>query len=123
MIDTRFALLLALSLGAAGAAAWPLVDRLPGGTAGLLAGLGFSWASLVLGLAGLRWGLGRGPRGLVTALLGAMAVRVMALLAFALVLAFATSAHLAVGLLTVVAAHIVVGVAEIVYLKRTDAFE
>jgi hypothetical protein len=78
--------------------------------------------SLVLGLAVIRRGLAKGPRGLVTALLGAMAARVVALLAFALVLAFATGAHLATGLLTVVAAHIVVGAAEIGYLKRTDAF-
>jgi hypothetical protein len=122
MIDARFALGLAAVLAVAGLAAWPLVGRFPGGHAGLTLGLGFSYASLVLGLAGIRWGLARGPRRLVMALLGAMTLRVLALLAFALVLAFATSAHLVVGLLTVVAAHIVVSIAEIVYLKRTDAF-
>jgi hypothetical protein len=122
VIDARFAAGLALVLGAAGALAWPWVGRFPGGHAGLLAGLGFSYASLVLGLAAIRWGLARNPRRLVTALLGAMTVRVLALLAFALVLGLATRAHLAVGLLTVVATHVVIGMAEIVYLKRTDAF-
>lgn len=122
MIDARFAGGLAVILAAAGLAAWPLVGSLAGGRAGLLAGLGFSYVSLVVGLAVIRRGLNRGPRGLVTALLGAMAARVVALLAFALILAFATRAHVAVGLLTVVAAHLVVGAAEIVYLKRMDAF-
>jgi len=122
VIDARFAAGLALVLGAAGALTWPWVGRFPGGHAGLLAGLGFSYASLVLGLAAIRWGLARNPRRLVTALLGAMTVRVLALLAFALALGLATRAHLAVGLLTVVATHVVIGMAEIVYLKRTDAF-
>jgi len=122
VIDARFAAGLALILGAAGALAWPWVGRFSGGHAGLLAGLGFSYASLVLGLAAIRWGLARNPRRLVTALLGAMTVRVVAILGFALVVGLATRAHLAVGLLTVVATHVVIGMAEIVYLKRTDAF-
>ncbi len=122
MIDPRFAGGLAVVLTAAAAAAWPLVGRLPGGHAGLAAGLGFSYVSLVLGLEALRRGIGRGPRATVTALLAAMAARTVALVAFALVVAFATRAHLALALLTVVATHLVVGVAEIVYLKRTDAF-
>jgi hypothetical protein len=123
MIDARFALTLAGLLALAGLAAWPLVGRWPGGEAGLAAGLVFSFASLVIGLAGIRWGLARSPRHMVTALLGSMAARVVALIVFTLVLAFGTRAHLAVALLTVVAAHIVVGGAEIAYLKRTGAFE
>jgi hypothetical protein len=122
VIDGRFAAALALVLAAGGLAAWSWTGRLPGGHAGLLAGIGFSYGSLVLGMAGIRWGLTRSPRHLVTVLLAAMAARVIALLAFALIVAFATGAHLAVALLTVVAAHVVIGPAEIVYLKRTDAF-
>ena len=123
MIDARFALALAGLLVLAGLAAWPLVARWPGGEAGLVAGLVFSFASLVLGMTGIRWGLARSPRHMVTALLGSMAARVVAMIAFALVIAFATRAHLAVALLTVVAAHLVVGGVEIAYLKRTGAFE
>ena len=123
MIDRRFALGLAAFLGVACAAAWPLVGRFPGGHAGIAAGAGFSFVSLVLGLWALRWALERSPRHVVNTLLGAMAARVVGLIAFALVIAFATRAHLAVALLTVVAAHIVVGGAEIVYLKRIGAFE
>ena len=123
VIDRRFAVGLAalLALGAVGA--WPLVGRFDGGGAGLAAGLGFSFVSLVLGLSALRWALERSPRHVVNTLLGAMAARVVGLIAFALVIAFATRAHLAVALLTVVAAHIVVGGAEIAYLKRIGAFE
>jgi hypothetical protein len=123
MTDRRFALALAVTLAVIGVAGWPLAGRLPGGRTGLLAGLGFSFGSLVLGLAALRRGMARGPRHLVNALLGSMAARVVALIAFALVLATATRAHLAIALLTVVAIHLVGGAIEIAYLKRTGAFE
>jgi hypothetical protein len=123
VIDARFALALAALLALGGLAAWPLVGPLRGGATGLVAGLAFSFTSLVLGLGSLRWGLARSPRHVVMALLGSMAARVVALITFALVLALATRAHLAVALLTVVAAHIIVGWAEVVYLKRTGAFE
>lgn len=123
MIDARFTLALAAFLALAGLTAWPFVARLPGGGTGLVAGLGFSFVSLALGMGGIRWGLARGPHHMVRAFLAAMAARVVALMAFALILVFATHAHLAVGLLTVVAAHLVVGAVEIGYLHRTGAFE
>ena len=43
--------------------------------------------------------------------------------ALALGLTWATDAHVAVALLTVVALHLVLGTFEILYLKRTDALE
>ena len=60
MIDGRFlAGLLALAaLG--GLAAWPLVDHLDGGPAGLLAGIAFSVVSLGLGHHWIRWSARRG---------------------------------------------------------------
>lgn len=47
-------------------------------------------------------------------------VRILAFVAFALIAAGATDVHVAVALLTAVAAHFVFGAFEIVYLKRTD---
>lgn len=121
MIDWRFLGGLVALLALAGWAAWPLVDGLAGGPAGLLAGLAFSLASLALGFHGLRWGAARGQRHFMGAILGGFLGRVLALGVFALLLATVADAHLTVALLTVVAAHLVFGMAEIVYLQRTDA--
>ena len=121
MIDGRFlGLLLGLTvLGAV--AGWPLAGHLRGGPEGLAAGLGFAVLSFALGHHWIRWSAGRAPGRFVGAVLGLFAARVVALLGFALLLAFATGAHLTVALLTAVAAHFVLGAVELVYLKRTDA--
>ena len=121
MIDGRFlAGLLALAaLG--GLAAWPLVDHVDGGPAGLLAGILFSVLSLGLGHHWIRWSARRAPGDFVGAVMGAFLARVVALIAFALGLAFGTGVDLTVALLTVVASHLTLGSLEIVYLKRTDA--
>lgn len=121
MIDGRFlAGLLALAaLG--GWAAWPLVDHLDGGPAGLLAGTLFSVLSLGLGHHWIRRNARRDPGDFVGAVMGAFATRVVALIVFALGLAFGTDVDLAVALLTVVASHLTLGALELVYLKRTDA--
>lgn len=121
MIDGRFlAGLLALA-AVGGLAAWPLVDHLDGGPAGLLAGIGFSVLSLALGHHWIRWNARRPPGHFVGGVMGAFAVRVVALVAFALGLAFGTDVDLAVALLTIVASHLTLGALELVYLKRTDA--
>lgn len=121
MIDGRFlAGLLALAaLG--GLAAWPLVDHLEGGPAGLAAGTAFSVLSLGVGHHWIRRSAQRAPGRFVGAVMGMFAARVVALVAFALVLAFGTGVDLAVALLTVVASHVTLGMIELVYLKRTDA--
>jgi hypothetical protein len=121
VIDGRFlAGLLALA-GVGGWAAWPLVDHLAGGPAGLLAGIAFSVSSLGLGHHWIRWSVRRAPGRFAGAVMGAFAARVVALIAFALGLAFGTGVDVTVALLTVVASHLTLGALELVYLKRTDA--
>lgn len=121
MIDGRFlGLLLGLALLGV-VAGWPLAGHLEGGPEGLAAGLGFAVLSFALGHHWIRWSADRAPRRFVGTVLGLFAARVVGLLGFALVLAFATGAHLTVALLTVVVAHFALGAAELVYLKRTDA--
>lgn len=121
MIDGRFlAGLLALAaLG--GLAALPLVEHLDGGPAGLLAGTLFSVSSLALGHHWIRWSARRAPGRFAGAVMGVFAARVVALIVFALGLAFATGVDMTVALLTVVASHLTLGALELVYLKRTDA--
>ena len=121
MIDGRFlAGLLALAaLG--GLAAWPLVDHLEGGPGGLAAGTLFSVLSLGVGHHWIRWSARRAPGRFVGAVMGMFAARVVALVAFALVLGFGTAVDMAVALLTVLASHLTLGMIELVYLKRTDA--
>ncbi len=119
MIDWRFVGGLAVLMAAVAAGAWQWVDRLDGGQAGLLAGLGFSFVSLVVGFHWIRWSVTRGHTKFTIAVLGGFAARVVGLLAYALILAFATNVSVAVALLTIVAAHFVFGAAEIVYLNRT----
>lgn len=121
MIDWRFLGGLTALLAVAALPAWLLVESVDGGPAGLVAGLAFSLASTGLGFHWIRRSAGRGDRHFTTALLGGFLARVVALLAFAFALAFATTANLAVALLTVVATHLVLGLGEIVYLHRTDA--
>lgn len=121
MIDGRFLGLLAALAVAGGIAGWTLVDDLDGGPQGLVAGLVFSVLSFAIGHHCIRWGARRSPGRFVGTVLGVFAGRVVALLGFALVVAFALEAHAAVALLTVVAAHFSLGAAELVYLKRTDA--
>lgn len=123
MIDGRFlaGLLALVVLG--GWVARPLVDHLDGGPAGLLAGLAFSALSLGLGHHWIRWSARRAPARFVGAVMGVFAVRVVALVGFALGLAFGTGVDLAVALLTVVGSHLTLGALELVYLKRTDALE
>ncbi len=119
MIDWRFVGGLAVLMAAVAAGAWQWVDRLDGGQAGLLAGLGFSFVSLVVGFHWIRWSVTRGHTKFMIAVLGGFAARVVGLLAYALILAFATNVSVTVALLTIVAAHFVFGAAEIVYLNRT----
>ncbi|HUP01863.1 MAG TPA: hypothetical protein VM737_10140 [Gemmatimonadota bacterium] len=121
MIDWRFlggmAALMAL-------AAWPAfhwVERFPGGQGGLAAGLGYSLVSLGVGYHWLRRNASRTIRRFAIVLVGGFLARALGLLVFALTLAYATGVNLAVALLTVVATHLVLGMAEIVYLHRTDA--
>ena len=119
MIDWRFVGGLAVLVAGVAAGAWQWVDRFDGGQAGLLAGLSFSFVSLVVGFHWIRWSVTRGHTKFMIAVLGGFAARVVGLLAFALILAFATNVSVAVALLTIVAAHFVSGAAEIVYLNRT----
>lgn len=119
MIDWRFVGGLAVLVAVVAVCAWQWVDRFDGGQAGLLAGLGFSFVSLGVGFHWIRWSVTRGHTKFMIAVLGGFAARVVGLLAFALILAFATNASVAVALLTIVAAHFVFGAVEIVYLNRT----
>ena len=74
---------------------------------------GFNIAAAVVA-----WLLASLEAGVMWALRGGL-LNPLAALAFGL--AWATDAHVAVALLTVVALHLVLGTFEIVYLKRTDA--
>lgn len=121
MIDWRFLATLAAGSAIAASAGWAWVDRFEGGREGLLAGIGFTLVSIGAGFHALRWGARGDPQRFLGAALGSMLVRLLALVAFAVLVAWATEAHVAVALLTAVAAHFVFGAYEIVYLKRTDS--
>lgn len=121
MIDGRFLGTLAVSMAVAAVAGWTWVDRFAGGRAGLLAGLGFTFVSIGAGYHALRWGARADARRFLGAVIGSFTARIFGLLAFAIVVASTTDAHVAVALLTAVAAHFVFGAYEIVYLKRTGA--
>jgi len=123
VIDVRFLALLAAGLAGGAALGWRWVTDVPGGPGGLAAGLAFSFASLGLGHHAVRRGAARGERPFLAAVLGGTAARVLALAAFALGLAYGTGLDLVVALLTVVAAHIVFGIVDVVYLQRTGALE
>jgi hypothetical protein len=121
VIDGRFMAGL-LGLAVLGClAGWPLVDHRDGGPAALVAGIAFSVSSLGLGHHWIRWSARRAPGRFVGAVMGAFAARVVALVLFALGLAFGTGVDLTVALLTVVASHLTLGALELVYLKWTDA--
>lgn len=121
MIDVRYlGALLALAVLVAGAA-WPWIDRWPGGRAGLVAGLVFSLVSLGAGYHALRWGARGGDTKLFGALVGATLARLLGLAILGIALARGSAANLEVALLTVVGMHFVLGTFEILYLKRTDA--
>ena len=121
MIDARYLAALTALATLAAAGAWPWVDRWPGGREGLLAGIAFSLVSLGAGYHALRWGARGGGSMLFAAVVGSTLARFAGLFALALGLAWATDAHVAVALLTVVALHLMLGTFEILYLKRTDA--
>ncbi|MGH7567238.1 MAG: hypothetical protein ACREK2_10450 [Gemmatimonadota bacterium] len=123
MIDARYLGALAALATLSAVAAWPWVDRWPGGREGLLAGIAFSLVSLGAGYHALRWGARSGGSKLFAAVVGSALVRIAALLAVALALASGSEAHVAVALLTIVVLHLVLGTFEILYLKRTDALE
>jgi hypothetical protein len=123
VIDARYLVALAALGTLVAAAAWPWVDRWPGGREGLLAGIAFSLVSLGVGYHALRWGARSGGSKLFAAVVGSALVRIAALLAVALALAWGSDAHVAVALLTIVVLHLVLGTFEILYLKRTDALE
>lgn len=120
-VDVRFLGLAAGVTAAGGALAWPLVDGLDGGRSGLLAGLAFSLASVVLGYHWLRWSARREGRTFLIAALGGFTARVAAVLLFALAIAFGTAANLVVALLTVAVLHVLLGFVEIAYFHRTEA--
>lgn len=120
-IDGRFLALLVALAAIPAIPAWLWVDRFDGGRAGLAAGLGFSLASLAVGHHWIRWSVAGESKRFVAAVTGSAAARLMATLAFALAVAFGTTANLAVALTTVVATHIVLGTVEIAYLQRTEA--
>ena len=123
MIDARYLIALTALAALAALVAWPLVDRWPGGREGLVFGLAFSLVSLGAGYHALRWGARSGGSLLFAAVVGSALARFAALLALGLALAWASDAHVAVALLTVVVLHLVLGTFEILYLKRTDALE
>lgn len=123
MIDVRYLIALTALAALTAAVAWPLVDRWPGGHEGLIAGLAFSLVSLGTGYHALRWGARGGGSKLFAAVVGSALARFAALLAMGLALAWASDAHVAVALLTIVVLHLVLGTFEILYLKRTDALE
>jgi len=120
VIHWRFLAWLGASMAGVAWPAWVWVDRFEGGQGGLVAGLAFTFLSVGAGYHALRWGARRGDRGFVTAALGSTVARLLAFVVFALIAAGATDVHVAVALLTAVAAHFVFGAFEIVYLKRTD---
>ena len=121
MIDVRYLAALTAIAALAAAAAWPWIDRWPGGREGLLAGIAFSLASSGAGFHALRWGARRGGSRFFAAVLGSTLGRLVALLALGFVLARFSRPDVAVALVTVVALHFVLGTFEIVYLKRTNA--
>jgi hypothetical protein len=123
VIDVRYLAALVALATLAAVAAWPWVDRWPGGREGLLAGIAFSLVSLGAGYHALRWGARSGGSKLFAAVVGSALVRVAALLAVALALAWGSDANVAVALLTIVVLHLVLGTFEVLYLKRTDALE
>lgn len=120
-VDGRFLVLLVGITAVFAAPAWGLVDRFDGGRAGLGLGLAFSLASLAIGFHWIRWSAAGEAKRFVAAVMGSLTARVVATLVFALVVAFGTTANLAVALLTVVAMHIVFGMIEIAYFHRTEA--
>jgi hypothetical protein len=121
VIDVRYlGALLALASLVAGAA-WPWIDRWPGGREGLLAGIAFSLVSLGAGYHALRWGARRGDTKLFGALVGSTLARLAGIALLGIALSRGSTAHLETALLTVVGMHFVLGTFEILYLKRTDA--
>ena len=123
MIDARYLAALTALVALVATAAWPWIDRWPGGREGLGVGLGFSLVSLGAGYHALRWGARRGGSRFFAAVVGSTLARLAGLVALGLALAWASDAHVAVALLTVVAMHLVLGTFEILYLKRTDALQ
>jgi hypothetical protein len=123
VIDGRYLIALTALATVAAGIAWPLVARWPGGRVGLAAGLAFSLVSLGAGYHALRWAARGGGSKFFAAVVGSALARFAGLFALALGLSWATDAHVAVALLTVVALHLVLGTFEILYLKRTDALE
>lgn len=121
MIDVRYLGLLLALAAAVAAAAWPWVDRWPGGREGLVTGLAFSIVSLGIGFHVLRRSARRGGSRFFAAVVGSTVARVVGLLALALILAGEPGIHVGVALLTVVGLHFALGTLEIVYLHRTDA--
>jgi fatty acid desaturase len=121
MIDARYLGLLTALAAVAGAAAWPWVDRWPGGREGLVVGIAFSLLSLGAGYHVIRRSARRGGTRFFAAVVGSTVARVLGLLALALALAATPGIHLGVALLTVVGLHFALGTFEIVYLKRTEA--
>lgn len=121
MIDGRYLALLIALAAAATAGLWPWVDHWPGGREGLLVGLAFSLLSLGVGYHVLRRSARSGGSRFFAAVAGGTVVRVLGLLALALVLAATPGIHLGVALLTVVGLHLGLGVFEILYLQWTEA--
>lgn len=120
-IDGRFLALLIGGTAILAGPAWLAVDRWDGGREGLLAGVGFSVASLALGFHWIRWSVARGGKTFIVAVMGSLTARVVATLVFAMAVALGTSADLVVALLTVAAMHVVFGMIEVAYLHGTEA--
>lgn len=102
---------------------WHLVADVDGGRAGLVSGLAFSLVSVAAGFHWIRWSAARDGRTFLVAVMGSTLARVIAILVFALALAFGTTVSLVVALLTVVAMHIAFGFVEIVYFHRMETIE
>ncbi len=121
MIDVRYLALLTALAAVAAAAAWPWVDRWPGGREGLLVGLAFSLVSLGAGYHVVRRSARSGGSRFFAAVAGSTVARILGLAALALAAAAAPGIHVGVALLTVVGLHFALGAFEIAYLKRTEA--
>lgn len=121
MIDGRFLVGLTGLVAVALVAAWPLAERFDGGPGGLAAGLGFAWLNLAVGHHWIRRSVTRGGTSFVAAVLGGSAARILGVALFAVVVATATRLDPTVALVATLAAHLGLGLAELLYLNRTDA--
>lgn len=86
-------------------------------------GTAFSLVSAGAGYHWVRWSVARGDRAFLASVLGGTLARMVAVVVFALALAFATEVDLAVTLVTVAALHVVFGIVEMAYFHTAGILE